>query len=316
MKKAFFDTHCDTATRITENSASLLDNDFHISLKKAEKYSPYIQVAAIFTTTFPEQSNKASYRKYKESIVYFKEQCRLHGCDVITTAGELDKSTEAQKRGTSAAGFILCIEDCTFLTDTEKVDEVYNDGVRILIPMWGKKNSLGSAHDENGGLTETGRSVLNYAASKNMILDISHANVECAGEIMDIAEKHGSPVIASHSNSREFFDHTRNLYKEQAERLASLNGITGHSLCIWHLEKDGKCDADTVCSNVVSLTKIMGADNVCYGCDLDGTDLPEGINDVSDITQIHEKIEHALGAETAQKILFTNAYNKFKQFLK
>ena len=310
---AFFDTHCDTATRITKNNASLLENDFHISLKKAEKYCPYIQVAAIFTTS---KSNEDSYKIYKDSVTYFREQCKIHSCDIITTKVELDKSIESQKNGSSRAGFILCIEDCTFLTSADAVDEVYNDGVRILIPMWGKKNSLGSAHDAQGGLTDIGKTVLNYAASKNMVLDISHSNIECASEIMNIAEKHGTPVIASHSNSREFFDHTRNLYKEQAERLASLGGIAGHSLCVWHLEKDGKCNVKTVCDNVLSLTEIMGTDNVCFGCDLDGTELPEGISDISDIALIHEEIINALGKEVAEKILFTNAYNKFKQFLK
>ena len=313
---AFFDTHCDTATRITKASASLLENDFHISLKKAEGFSPYIQVAAIFTTAFPEPSNERSYKTYKDSVVYFKEQCKLHSCDIITTAEELDKSVDNQKNGLSRAGFILCIEDCTFLTSKELVDEVYSDGVRILIPMWGNKNSLGSAHDVDGGLTDIGKSVLNYAASKNMILDISHANATCAAELMDIAEAHQTPVIASHSNSREYFDHTRNLYRNQAERLASLGGIAGHSLCIWHLEKDGKCDVKTVCENVVSLTKLMGKENVCYGCDLDGTDLPEGVSDITGIHLIHNEISNALGKEAAENILFTNAYNKFKKFLK
>ncbi|MBQ1935161.1 MAG: membrane dipeptidase, partial [Clostridia bacterium] len=134
--------------------------------------------------------------------------------------------------------------------------------------------------------------------------------------IMDIAEKYSSPVIASHSNSRSYFDHTRNLYIEQIKRLISLGGIIGHSLCPWHLADNGNADVDNVIDNIESLINAVGEDNICFGCDLDGTDLPYGFKDITSLENICNQLSHRFSPQIADKIQFTNALTKFQQFLK
>ncbi len=308
-----FDLHCDTPRYISDNCQSLSSSIGHVSLGKAKMFSPYIQVAAIWCTF---DDNKKAKTVFDKTIHDFDIECERHSCSVIRSSADLMASVKAQNEQIQNAGFIYCIEDCGFITSREILDEVYEKGVRILIPMWGKSNALGASHEASGGLTQLGNEILSAAAKKGMILDISHASVNSASEIMDIAEKYSSPIIASHSNSRSFFDHTRNLYPEQIKRLVSLDGIIGHSLCPWHLAESGNADLRTVINNIESLICLAGEDNVCFGCDLDGTDLPEGLTDIASLKAVYNELSNRFSPSLADKIIYLNAFNKFQQFLK
>lgn len=308
-----FDLHCDTPRYIYDLNLKLADSNGHISLKKAEAFSPYIQVAAIWCTFESEEKALATFGG---TIDKFDAECAENGCDIILGGAELKESVKKQKSGCNTPAFIYCIEDCGFITDENILAEVYERGVRILIPMWGKTNALGSSHEASGGLTPLGKRILTAAAKMGMILDISHASVDSATDIMDIAEKTGCAVIASHSNSRSFFDHTRNLNSYQIKRLVSLGGIIGHSLCPWHLADHGNADANTVISNIEALISEAGEDNVCFGCDLDGTDLPDGFNGLTSLAGYYELLNKRFSQEIADKLYFNNAYRKLTQFLK
>ena len=308
-----FDLHCDTPRYIKDNAQQLSTSDGHVSLQKAQFISPFIQVAAIWCTF---DSIEKAHSVFNETIQSFDNECRLNNCDIIKTADELKNSIERQENGQSRAGFIYCIEDCGFITSTDVLHKVYDRGVRILIPMWGKTNLLGASHEAEGGLTDLGKYILDEATRIGMILDISHASVKSASQIMDIAEKYSSPVIASHSNSRGRFNHTRNLYTDQIKRLISLGGIIGHSLCPWHLSESGDADVTTVMENIESLIYDAGEDNICFGCDLDGTDLPHGFKDITSLNTICDRLSHRFSPQIADKIQFTNALTKFQQFLK
>ena len=308
-----FDLHCDTPRRIYDEGLSLKSSHAHICLEKAKIYSPYIQIAAVWCTF---DSTEKAYGVFNETVARFDKECKINNCDIIKNANDLLSSVKAQDEGRSNAGFIYSIEDCGFITSADILDDVYDKGVRILIPMWGETNALGASHEANGGLTPLGKEVLTRAAQKGMILDISHASITSADDIMDIAEKYSSPIIASHSNSRVFFDHTRNLYTEQAKRLVSLGGIIGHSLCTWHLAESGKADINTVLDNISRLVEDVGEDNVAFGCDLDGTDLPLGFNDITSLSQLYDHLSIGFSPSTADKIFYQNALNKFQQFLK
>ena len=308
-----FDTHCDAPHYLYKHNRSLKDSTGHVSLEKAEIFSPYIQVAAIWCTCADSSTALESFRA---TIDKFDNECRSNGCDLIRDRIGLIASAERQATGDSSAGFIYCIEDCGFITNLDILSEVYDRGVRILIPMWGKTNALGGSHESEEGLTCLGRDILTEAAKMGFILDISHASVRSSYDIMDIAEKTRCPVIASHSNSQEFYKHSRNLNKEQIERLASLNGIIGHSLCPWHLAENGEADLSTVIGNIEFLISLAGEDNVCFGCDLDGTDLPKGFSDITSLEPLYAELSKKFSPLTADKIYFKNAYQKFQQFLK
>ena len=308
-----FDLHCDTPRFVIDNKLSLKTSHGHVSLDKAEDFSTYIQVAAVWSTFDSVVKAKEVFDK---TVSYFDAECKANACDIVRTADELNASASKQSANESKAGFIYCIEDCGFITTEEILNEVYDKGVRILIPMWGKANALGASHEAEGGLTSFGKHILTEAAKKHIILDISHASVASASDIMDIAEKYDTPVIASHSNSRRFYDHTRNLYTEQLKRLTELGGIVGHSLCPWHLATQADADEYTVLKNIEALIEDAGEDNDCFGCDLDGTDLPKGFTDITSLTKLGDMLSNRFSPLIADKILYLNALNKFQQFLK
>jgi len=308
-----FDTHCDTARYIFDNNCSLLQSNGHISLDKASCFRPYFQVAAIWCT-YPDKSCAEVYSEYKKVYNYFKEQCFEHNVDLITSKHDLDIYTQTIER---RASFILGIEDCGFISDENTLNEVYNDGVRVIIPVWSGVNSLSGAHNTSEGLTALGSNIINKASSLGMVLDVSHASVKSSFEMLEIAAKHDSPIIASHSNSYSVFPHSRNLTDEQILAIKDANGLIGISLCPYHLSDKntiGFCDVRRHLEHIIS---ICGEESVCLGCDFDGTELPGDFRDISSLVGFYNYLSSAGFSDVLlNKIFFKNAFNKFTNYLK
>lgn len=44
----YFDLHCDTLVACLDQNKSLIDNDLHVSVKKGDRFAPYVQCAAVW----------------------------------------------------------------------------------------------------------------------------------------------------------------------------------------------------------------------------------------------------------------------------
>jgi membrane dipeptidase len=111
-------------------------------------------------------------------------------------------------------------------TDLDKIDELYDFGVRHAMLTWNEQNELatGAKADPNRGLTELGRKAVRKIHDKHMIMDISHANERT---FWDIAKVGGGPLMASHSNVWELRNHVRNLTDCQLLEIRDTKGIVG-----------------------------------------------------------------------------------------
>lgn len=111
-------------------------------------------------------------------------------------------------------------------TDLDKIDELYDFGVRHAMLTWNEQNELatGAKADPNRGLTGLGRRAVRKIHDKHMIMDISHTNERT---FWDIAKVGGGPIMASHSNVWALKNHTRNLTDCQLLEIRDTNGIVG-----------------------------------------------------------------------------------------
>ena len=128
--------------------------------------------------------------------------------------------------------FIYSIEGCDYFKSEEDLEELYNLGLRSILPVWNEKNKFGSGYRSEEGLTELGKKLILKAIDLGIIIDVSHANFKTFNDIIDIIEVEKNKgknvtVIASHSNVKSLCDRKRNLSDDELNRLKNVGGYIG-----------------------------------------------------------------------------------------
>ena len=306
-----FDLHCDTATRIYYEKQPLAENDFHVSLGKAGIYEKYIQLTAVYTSQ--DISDEDGWRQFWDVRDNLFREAEKNGVKIITNARELEEFNNSDGK----TAFILTVEDARILGGKiGRVKELYDAGVRVITPLWGGETVIGGSHDTQGGLTDFGREAVGEMLSLGIIPDISHASFASADEIIGMCESAGKVAFASHSDAYSVNPHTRNLTDDRFMRIARRGGIAGVNLCRLHLTKTPEtASIDDVCANILHYKNLSPASVAC-GCDLDGTDLPDGIDDVSCLPKITDRLRALNVSERfIERLTYGTAYEFMKNNL-
>ena len=67
----YFDLHCDTLVACLDQNKSLIDNDLHVSVKKGDRFAPYVQCAAVW---LPDSVRGAAALQYFDRhAAYFRK---------------------------------------------------------------------------------------------------------------------------------------------------------------------------------------------------------------------------------------------------
>lgn len=279
-----FDLHCDTVIPVRERQETLADNTCHVSLTKAlSVFEDYTQVMAFFSQHHLD--GEENYRRFHEILAYVSPMMRdVPGFHPILAV---------------EGGKLLC-------SDLSRLDVLHACGVRILTLVWKDVCCVGGAYNTDEGLTAFGRQVVERCFDLGIVPDLSHASDALASDTLDIAEKRGCAVIASHSCSRALCPVPRNLSDEMARRIAAVGGIVGVNLVLEHL---GGRQIEDVCRHVYHFADVIGEDRVCLGADLDGTDeLPEGIAHVGDLPKLYRALcDNSHSEAFAEKVFYSNA---------
>lgn len=297
------DLHCDTALSICTDRTLLVENDHDISLNKLNTYENYAQVMAIY---IPHKlSDNEGYCHFHEIYGYLASQIASNA-DRIEWLTDGREIQGAWDRGHGA--MILSLEDARILqNDITKLNVLYQKGVRFIVLMWGGETCIGGSHNTEVGLTAFGRQVVEKCFELGIVPDVSHASEQTASDILEMAVTAGKPAIASHSNSYAVYPHSRNLRDVHFEIIRKLGGIVGLSLCPAHLTGE-KAGVDDILRHADHYLSLGGEDVVCLGCDLDGTNLPNGFHDVRDLVKIQDAMARAGYSDgLIEKIFWRNA---------
>lgn len=300
-----FDMHCDTAVELFRSGAELNDNDLHISLKKADVFDKYIQLAAFFT--YPNLPDEEGWEVFLAALENFKNQCTKYGVKIILTAEDLTEFDKSEEK----FAVILGIEDSRILSGKlERVAEMYGLGIRVATLLWGGPTCIGGSHDTDDGLTEFGKAAVCEMARVGIIPDISHASFKSTDEIMDICEEMGVSPVATHMNSYTERAHTRNLTNERYIRLTKLGGVAGISLCPPHLtDTPQTSSSDDVLRHILRY-RSLNEGGVGFGCDYDGTNTPPDLADISALpTMSHLLSKNSLTEEQIHRIYYGNVFD-------
>ena len=210
---------------------------------------------------------------------------------------------------------ILAVEDARILeNDLDRLITLHSNGVRILTLNWYGKTCIGGGHDTNIGLTDFGISVVKKCFEIGIIPDISHCSFQGAEMTLDLAKENNKPIIASHSNSYSVNPHTRNLRDEDFIRIVNLSGLVGINLCPEHLSSKSSANIIDIINNIEHYLSLGGENIIAMGGDLDGTNLPNGISGIEDISKIANEMQRLnYPDELVRKIMYKNAFEFFKR---
>ena len=312
---SIIDTHCDTAFELYHKKQDLFQNDCHISLEKAEKYENYAQFFAVWSDK--RLSDDDCYANFLRISDKLFTEVQKHS-EKVALVRNFEEMTDAWKENKRAV--FLAVEDARLLGGKiERLDELMRRGVKYLTLLWGGATCIGASHDTEGGLTDFGRETVKKCFEYGIIPDVSHANERVTDEVCELAYQYKKPFIASHSDCFEVYSHSRNLRKKHLDALIELGGTVGLNLCPMHRTDKWKekCNIDDVMRHVEGYLE-LGAENALgLGCDLDGTDLPEGFEGIGDVYKLAEEMaKRNYSDDLIEKIFLKNNFEFIKNNFK
>ncbi|WP_296702792.1 membrane dipeptidase, partial [Algoriphagus sp.] len=129
------------------------------------------------------------------------------------------------------------------------------------------ENRFGGGNYTDGiGLKEDGKRLLDYMSGKKIPVDLSHTSDLLAEGIFNHidSEKLDIPIIASHSNFREIWNHRRNLTDEFAKETIYRGGIIGVNFLRAFLDNDVP---ERLFDHLLHGFHIGGKKAMCFGAD-------------------------------------------------
>ena len=229
----------------------------------------------------------------------------------------------------------------------------YRDGVRYMTLTHSRNTDWADASTdslEHGGLTRFGEEVVREMNRLGMLVDISHASDSTMWDVLRVTE---APVIFSHSSSRHFTPHPRNVPDDIARAVVENGGVImvtyvgsfiylltyehgqrrreeiarwreanvegaalRDSVRAWGARNPApRADLDMVADHIEHLRDVASVDHVGIGSDLDGIDVPPvGLEDVSTFPAlIAELLRRGWSDEDAKKVIGLNVLRVMRQ---
>ena len=293
-----FDGHCDTILRCWETGQDLLDNAGGVDLARGGRFGGYCQFFALFSVDDPK-TGKSARQIYEEEYALFCRMMEAHSGRVVhCRSGEDARRAWAQGK----IGAFLSVEGAHSLDcDLDQLRLAYDRGVRAVNLTWNNANALSGTNCEEPerGLSEQGRAFVREMERLGMLVDVSHLSDPGFWDVIDMARR---PVIASHSNARGVWPHTRNLTDGQFTAIIKNQGVVGLNLCREFV--GGREDLDALVAHLEHFLDLGGAHTVALGGDLDGCEPVEGIPDIAGWGALYERLLQRNYNETVLEDLF------------
>lgn len=163
-------------------------------------------------------------------------------------------------------GLIYNVQDTMLLgTDISRIAALQRLGLRIVQLTYNRRNLVGDGALENqdGGLSNFGRQVVEELNRHRMVVDLSHGGPRLISQA--IAASRLPPVI-SHSGCRALVDLPRNVRDEEMRALADRGGVIGIYFMPFLSNRPPATAAD-VFRHIEHAVNICGEDHVGIGTD-------------------------------------------------
>ena len=345
-----FDGHNDTITKLHKTSRSFFvkNTQGHLDLPRALEGGYLGGFFAIFTE--PQAGSPESdpmYGHNKTLIGYFMTMHKpIRPAQAILYTDEMLDYLRDMEAGSGGALKIIreyadienCMKDNVMMAiahiegaealenNLGNLAHYYDKGLRSIGLVWSRPNDFGSGvpfkypstSDTGPGLTPAGMELVAECNRKNMIVDLAHLNYK---GFFDAAKISKAPLVVSHANVNRICQVSRNLMDDQIAAVAASGGVIGINFEPSFLRPDGGHGADmpleVIADHFEYITKRHGTDNVGFGTDFDGADMPQDIKDASDLQKVVEVLrKRGFDDEALEKMANKNWLRVLKATLK
>ncbi|MDR1617320.1 MAG: membrane dipeptidase [Syntrophomonadaceae bacterium] len=260
------DLHCDILYRLAEDGGSLINNKCQFDVGRAEKAGLNLQFLALFTNAEANMGNKVIDRQIGIFFQALEDNPKLK-----LIRRYRDVSENFQRNSFSC---LLHLENGAVLQEsTERLQELYNKGIRSLGLTWNYRNGLadGVNEEDDQGITKAGRNIIGAMLDMGMILDLAHISERSFFQALDLYPK---PVLVTHANAYGICPHKRNLKDQQLKKLAEHEGAVGVTLVTDFVaaSDDKPADTDKLMDHFVYIADLIGPEHIALGSDFDGAD--------------------------------------------
>ena len=144
------------------------------------------------------------------------------------------------------------------------IEPYYALGVRWMLIAYNKNNALGGGcEDDDSGLTDFGRSVIDEMERVGMVVDLSHTGDRTANDIFEYSSQ---PVNYSHSNPNSVYEHERNISDEMIRKCAQSGGVVNLNGIGFFLG-DNDNSTENFLRHVDHVANVAGPEHVGMGLD-------------------------------------------------
>ena len=297
----YFDGHCDTIYRCYVTGEGMLSNHGHIALDRTNGFDSYAQMFTFFWDA-DEAPERGMLTLLKEMYALFQAQLQLNPERLIHCRNRADVESHAGKGKVCA---LLSIEGADLLEcDPDQIELAEDWGVKLINPTWNCANVLSGSHcrESHRGLSDIGRAFVKQAEQANILMDVSHLSEKGFWDLMKITSK---PVVASHSNSRSVYDHSRSLTDDQFRAVCQTGGVVGLNFYSGFVGE--KPTMDMLIRHLEHFLDLGGEKHVAIGGDLDGCDeTVEGISGIQDVPKLWAALKNRGYSDRLLDDLFWN----------
>ena len=299
-----FDAHCDTISRCWREYEGLGHNSGMISLERTACFARYCQFFALWTadgfTGYPPGKDSVELA-YHALLRCFKEQMTRNADKIVQcrTARDVER---AHCQGKSAA--FLTVEGAELLgCDPARLEEAAAEGVIAINLTWNHANALsGSSREQpERGLSTIGRQFVEKMEKLHILVDVSHLSEAGFWDVVEMARR---PIIASHSNAKSVWNHTRNLTDEQITAIIGNQGVIG--LNFYRDFVGGSRDLDMLRAHFDHILELGGEACAALGGDWDGCDTIDALPSIDKLSCFYEYLLCHGYDETVVRDLFYN----------
>lgn len=301
----YFDLHCDTIYECMLRGQALWENRLALSLSKGQRFRRWCQTFALF---IPDKyKGKAAADFYERLLETYRTELSRN----VPNIAHCNNATEIENAvGKGKCAAILSVENGLALAgDIERVDTLYNDGVRMMTLTWNGDNELASGVKGSGsGITPFGKRVVERMGKLGMLCDVSHLNER---GFWEIAEMGVAPLVASHSNLKGVCDNPRNLTDEQFKAVCRSGGVMGIN---FYKDFLGGDPFERIYANICYALDLGGEDSIAFGSDFDGAEMDYRINSVDKMNNLCDYLlSKGLSQQVLKKLCFSNAFRMFRK---
>lgn len=192
----------------------------------------------------------------------FREWITQHSDDymLINTVADIETAQQTGKLGVT-----FDIEGANALNhQLGMIETYYNLGVRWMLMAYNQNNAVGGGcQDDDPGLSDFGKEVLDEMTRIGMVICCSHTGKRTTLEVMAYTDQ---PVIFSHSNPNAMCKHKRNIDDDVIKSCAESGGVIGLN-GIGLFLGNNEATVENIVRHIDYVVQLVGPDHVGIGLD-------------------------------------------------